>query len=181
MRAAPFLTLTALLLSSACHKAGDVDLKNATVEEVAKASAGAQKINPGKWQMTMQTVSVDIPGQGAAAAAMSKAMTAKPNVTEECVTKEQADNPNAGLFAGKNPGNCKFDSFAMSGGKLNAVMKCAAPDKKGEMSMTMAGQYGGDSYDMTSEMHMTGATGLPGGAGMTIKMHNSGKRIGACG
>jgi Protein of unknown function (DUF3617) len=176
------LAVTALL--AGCG-AGDVELKNASVEDVVKATANAQALTPGQWSTTTEIVSVDMPGmpekeKSTMMAAMSKAMIGKKNVAESCVTPEQAKKPNAAMFAGADSGNCTFESFSMANGRMDAVMKCAAPGRPGEMKMTMGGKYGGDTYELASEINMSGMTGAPGNGAMTIKANNSGKRVGEC-
>lgn len=172
-----------LLVLAACGEP-DVALKNASVEEVAKVAKAGASLNPGEWTNVTEVVSVDMPGLGAdekkMMSAMTQAMIGQKTETKNCITPEQAKSPDAGMFAGNASNGCRFETFTMSGGKMDAVMKCEGPDKKGEMKMTLSGQYGGDQYSMASEVNMSGNTGLPGHSGMTIKSKNSGKRIGAC-
>ena len=114
-------------------------------------------------------------------AAMSKAMVGKKDIAESCVTKEIAEKPPTEMFAGKDGGQCKFEKFAIDNGALNAVMTCANPKGgPGSMTMRMAGKYGGDSYDINSEMTMSGMGSSPAGAAMVVKSHSSGKRTGEC-
>jgi len=180
MKRAMILLAPAVLLAG-CNKG--VELKNASVEDVAKATEDAHFITPGQWTTTSEIVSVDmagLSGQGAQMAqAMSKTMVGRKNSFESCVTEEEAKRPAAGLFAGGDKGQCKYDSFSMSGGKLAAVTTCAAPGGKGSMTMAMDGTYGGDAYTMNVEMKMSGAPGMMG-SGMTMKAKNSGKRTGEC-
>ena len=178
-----YIILTPLLLLAACGQ-NDASLKNASVEDVAKAVKSAASLNPGEWANVTEVVTVDMPGLGVGEkemmADMTKAMIGQKTETKNCVTPEQAKAPTADMFAGGSSQGCRFESFSMNGGTMNAVMKCDGPGAKGAMTMTLVGQYGGDQYTMTSEINMAGNTGLPGHASMTIKSKNSGKRIGAC-
>ncbi len=179
-----FLGLSALALLSACGK-GDVDLKNASVDDVVKATVTSKTINPGQWTVSTEVLSVDMPGMPAEASqmkdAMTKAMIGKKNLSESCVTKEQAEKPPAEMFSGKGAASCSFDKFSIDNGEMNAIMKCAGPNgSPGSMTMKMQGQYGGDSYDISSEMTMSGMPGGPAGAAMTIKSRSTGKRTGEC-
>ena len=77
---------------------------------------------------------------------MSKTMVGRKNSFASCVTEAEAKKPAAGLFAGGDSGNCTYDKFTMSGGKLNALMSCKQPGGKGAMTMAMDGDYGDESY-----------------------------------
>lgn len=180
MKRAMILLAPAVLLGG-CNKG--VEMKNASVEDVVKATKDAHFIAPGQWSTTSEIVSVDMAGLPPEAQkmseAMSKTMVGRKSTFESCVTEEEAKRPAAGLFAGGDKGQCTYDSFSMSGGKLSAVTTCAAPGGKGRMTMAMDGTYGGDSYTMNVEMKMSGTPGMMG-SGMVMKAKNSGKRIGEC-
>jgi len=173
----PFAALTPAVLLAACG-GGDVALKNASVEEVAKQvdAAGGTGFTPGKWQTTAQTIAVDMPGIPAEMKKqMTDAMLNKTEVSTSCITEEQAKNPPAQVLAASN-GNCKYDNFTMAGGKIDGTLVCAVPGTGGEMKMRMAGTFDGDSFAIDNEMNAT----TPGGPGMHIKAKTSGKRIGDC-
>lgn len=174
--------MSALVIVAGCGK-GEVELENASVEEVVKASANAQALNPGQWANTTRIVSVEMPGMPQAEKAMmdrmTQAMIGQVSVQESCVTPEQAKKPDAGLFAGQGQRDCTFDKFELGKGAMNAVLSCN-PGGQTTMKMKMSGAYGGDSYDLDSEMEIAGATGMPGRSGMKVKAKSSGKRTGDC-
>ncbi len=177
-------SLSAMALLASCGK-GNVDLKDASVDDVVKATVASKTINPGQWSVSTEVLSVDMPGMPAEAKqmmdSMTKAMVGKKNLTESCLSKEQAEKPPTEMFSGKGAANCKFDKFSIDSGKMEAVMKCANPQGgPGAMTMTMQGPYGGDRYDIASEMTMSGMPGGPQGAAMTIKSRSTGNRTGAC-
>lgn len=171
---------------SACGQKADVDLKNASVDEVAKATRDAQKLEPGLWKTTVEIVAVEMPGmppeQKGMADAMTKAMQSRKNVSENCVTKEDAEKPPAKMLGGD--GSCTFENFKMAGGRLDAKMICKPQGGPGQMAMTMNGSFGGESYALDSQMTMSGMPGAPGGAGggaaMVVKAKTTGERIGEC-
>ena len=181
MRAAA-LFVAALLPLAACNREPDVDLKNASVEEVAnevRASGAAQDfIRPGKWQTKVVVEDVDIPGMPAATKAQMKDMFAqRQNVTvDHCVTPEEAKKPDGSLFNGKDNGNCRYEHFTMSGGKIDAVMRCTG-EGQGRMTMKMTGTYTPESSSTRSEMQI--ASGGNQGS-MTIKARSETRRVGAC-
>ncbi len=177
------LILSALILLTSCGRA-DVELTNASLEDVAKATAAAETLTPGQWATVTEIVSVDAPGADgqskAVINAISKGMVGKKSATEHCLTPEQAKRPDAGMFAGKTGGSCRFDRFALSGGTMDATVHCGTPGGRGDMVMAMKGKYGGESYALASEMTMSGMPGPASGRGMTIRATSKGTRTGAC-
>lgn len=181
MKRALVLLAPALLLAG-CNKG--VEMKNASVEQVAEAAKDAKFIDPGQWTSTTEIVSVNLDGLPAAqqkmGEAMTKQMVGRKQTAQNCVTEEEAKKPAAGLFAGGDASACTYDNFKMAGGKLDATMTCKGKGPgAGTMHMTMAGDYAGDTYNVDVEMKMEGGQGMPG-SGMTIKARNAGKRIGEC-
>ena len=176
MRYTAIIPFAALALT-ACG-GGDVALKNASVEEVAKKveEAGGTRFRPGKWETTVQTVSVDIPGMPAEMKKqMTDAMLSKTQTSTSCITEEQAKNPPAQVLAATQ-GKCKYDNFTMADGKIDGTLVCPAQGMAGEMKMRMAGTFDGESFATENEMNVT----APGGQGMHIKAKTVGKRIGEC-
>lgn len=177
------LSVTALAALAGCGSDKDVDLKNASVEEVAAASQKAQKMEPGLWRSSVKIESLDIPGIPPSQKAMMEqamaAQMAKASNIENCITKEQAEKPPAKMFGGD--GDCTFEKYQLSGGRIDAKLNCTPPGAQGgKMEMTMAGSMSGTSYAIDSDMKMTGIPGMSGDGGMTMKMKVSGQRIGEC-
>ena len=180
MRRALLLLAPAILLS-ACNKG--VEMKNASVEDVAEATKDAHFIKAGQWSTTSEIVSVNLEGLPAEAqkmgASISKSMIGRKNSFESCVTEAQSKKPATDLFAGGDKGNCAYDKFSMAGGKIDAVMSCTSPNGPGKVTMSMNGDYGDDAYAINVAMKMPGSPGMPG-SGMTMTAKNSGKRTGEC-
>lgn len=180
------LLAAAPLALAACDSGKTVKAENASIAEVAEAARGVVKFEPGKWENTVSFVDVDMnmpdtPPQ--LAEMMKKQMAAQSNkTTTSCVTQEMADKPGAGMFTGRNSDQCRWERFAMGGGKIDAVMVCKGAQGQGEgVRMAMVGNFTPTTYDTTSEMKMA----MPGGAAgaatqMTIKTKMAGKRVGAC-
>ncbi len=172
---APLLACCALGLS-ACGS-GDVDVKNGSPEQVAKATADAGiKMSPGLWQTSVKITEFDIPGLPKQAQDMMRAQMAKGQSFEHCVTPEKAEKPDAEIFAGKGKGACQYDNFAMSGGKVEGVMRCSAKDM-GESKMTMSGTYA--PTEMTMKI-VNVISGLGPAKQITMRAENHSKRIGDC-
>ena len=175
------LILMPMFALAACGGGGQtVKGENASIEEVAKATQDAVKMQPGQWQTQIKFVSVDMPGLPKTQADMMGQQMAKAseNVVETCVTPEMVSKPPSEMFGGKAGGGCVYDSYELSGGKLNAVMTCK-PQGGGEMKSTTTGTIGSAAYELTSDTAMT-MPGMPGGGKMTMKTQIIGKRTGEC-
>jgi hypothetical protein len=176
--AAVLITGTALL--AACSGEPSVDMQNDSVEQVAaevgKAAGTEQYIRHGQWRTEVTVEDIDFPGMPARAQAQMKTVfTQQHNITvDSCVSPEQAKRPDGGFFTGKDSKNCRYDSFTMSGGKIDAVMRCRGEGAT-EMTLKIAGTYTPDSSSTRSEMTVSSREG-----GMTIKSLVEGRRIGDC-
>jgi hypothetical protein len=170
--------LITLPLALAACGGGEVAMTNATPEEVAATveKSGGTQFNPGKWETTMQTVSVDIPGlEGPMKAQMTDMMLKKVQKSTTCITAAQAKSPPAEVIA-RTQGRCKYENFKMDGGRIEGTLICPAEGMGGEMRMQVAGTFSDDAYTIDNDMKAT----APGGPVMSIKARTTGKRIGDC-
>ena len=92
-----------------------------------------------------------------------------------CLTEEDVKQPEGKFFTGND--QCRYDHFTMSGGKIDAAMRCDATGG-GTQVMTMKGNYSPESYSMRMEMKTSGGQGAAGA--MTMRMRVDSKRVGAC-
>jgi hypothetical protein len=126
-------------------------------------SAVAQEGGPrhGRWQVTME---MSMPGMPAGM---------PPFTVEQCVTREEAENPEALVPRGPGgrgmaPDNCKVLDNKVTGNKVTFAMRCEGADP---MTMTGENTYANNSYQGTVKMTTKGQT-------MTMKY--TGKRLGDC-
>lgn len=180
MRHAMLIPLTALALPLTLAACGgdEVSMTNASPAEVAKKvdAAGGMRFKPGKWEMTIQTVSVDIPGlEGEMKKQMSDMMLKKVQAHTSCITKKQAESPPAEVIA-RSQGRCKYENFQMDGGKIDGTLVCPAQGMSGAMKMRVVGTFDDESFAIDNDMEAT----AQGGPAMKIKAKSSGKRIGDC-
>jgi len=176
MRAA--IALIPLLMLAACNDGGTVEKKNASTGEVAKSVADAgMKLNPGRWELTMQFRKFEVEGMPPEAKAAMGKMLGKTRTFASCLTKEEAEKP-GGKFFGQQGEDCRYDSFRMGGGKIDATMTCAGKGEEAGTTakMTLAGTYSPDTYDMA--MDMTGTA--PNGKTMVMQMGLVSKHMGQC-
>jgi CheY-like chemotaxis protein len=171
------------LALAACDNGPSVTATNASTADIAAKTADMVKIEPGNWKTKVQILDISMPGMDdpRVADAMKQAMQSHSKTANEfnyCVTPEQAEKPRAEMFAGKDNGDCRYDSFTMAGGKIASKMTCKRSG--GTMTMTMDGTYSPTAYAMTAQMTGIGPSG-PGKAGsMTMKMQTNAERTGAC-
>lgn len=172
--------IASVLCVTACNKQPDIQLKNASAQEVATkvraAAASETLIRPGEWQSNTNVTEVSMPGlPPQMQAQMKKVMTAQQvHSFKSCVTEADVKRPKEDFFAGKN-NQCRYDHFTMTGGKIDAAMRCTNEGR--DETMKLRGTYSAESYEMDMEMNASG--GGPEGT-MSMKSHTVSHRIGEC-
>jgi hypothetical protein len=173
------LTCTAILAS--CNKGPDINVKNASVGEVAQqvreAAADQSFVEPGKWHSDVTVLDIDVPGLPPQMAQQMKQTMGKmqEHGFDSCLTEADVKRPKEDFFAGDRH-NCRYDHFTMSGGKIDAALKCSGRASE-TMAMTINGSYSRDAYDATMAMDVTGG---PGGQGMKMRSRSVAHRVGQC-
>ena len=171
------LIAAAVLALPGCSK-NSVDEKNASVEQVAKAVAGASaatRFNPGRWETSVTVTGIDAPNLPPQAMAGVKTAMTKAHVIATCLTPEKAAHPETNFF-NRDVKNCRYDHFTMGDGKIDAALTCGAPGSAPQSSVKMAGTYDATHYRMTMA---TRAEQGPAGA-MTINMAMDAHLAGSC-
>lgn len=170
----PLMALTTALALAGCGSEKAVTAKNESVSDVArKVSDAGLKFNPGRWDSTMKFVKLEMEGMPPEAKEMMAKILGKDRTFASCLSKEEAEKPDVKFF-GQADARCKYDSFSMGGGKIDAKMTCKAD--QGPQTMTMQGSYTADSYAMTMSINGAG----PEGKAMSMEMQISAKHNGAC-
>jgi hypothetical protein len=180
MRSALILIACAGVLA-ACNKGPEVSVENASVGEVAEkvrqATGSDSFVEPGKWQTKISLLDIEVPGMPPQVAQQMKQTMAR--VQEQsydtCLTEADVKRPKEDFFAGKNS-DCRYDHFTMSGGKIDAALRCDAKPS-GTMTMTINGTYSRDAYEATMAMDLSGG---PEGKGMKMKSRSESRRVGEC-
>ena len=169
------LVLAALLALAGCGKGEKQAPGGSGTPEAAAASPGPSgpALNPGHWQSTIKIDKLDLGGSlpPQAKAAMSRSM-AVDQTFSTCLTPEEAAKPSGGVI-NRDPA-CTYDGFSMSGGRISGTATC----KRDGMvqTMSMAGTFGGDSY----EVHIDSKAKGPGGMDMNSSMTLKARRTGPC-
>jgi hypothetical protein len=167
-----------LFCLAACNNGSDVEMQNASPEEVAEkmqeTKGGDSFVNPGKWQQTVALMEIDAPGMPEQVRASMKQAMGQAQVHEVCLTKEQAKNPKEDFFAGKDQ-NCTYEHFNWGGGKIDLKLNCKHPNAS--QTMVLTGDYQPDSYTMTMIANTEGGGPMEK---MTMTMKVDAKRVGEC-
>lgn len=172
--------VASVLCLAACNKGPQVDLHNASGNQVAEAVKqsgvmnGDTMIQPGLWQSKTVIKEMNIPGIPAQYAEQMKAKFAETsNVTNShCVKPEDVKKPREDFFGGDK--DCKYDHFTMGGGKMDVAMVCHREESTQDMKMS--GSYTPTTYSLDMAMNASGG----GQNGMTMKMHVDSRRVGEC-
>lgn len=178
MRRAVMITACAAL--AACGSEAEVDVRNASVGEVAKEVADASReggtmIRPGKWQSAMRIESIEAPGMPDSARSAMRGMSDRNQVYESCLTPEQAKRPKEDFFAGRD-NSCRYDHFTMGGGRIDARMRCSQGGTS--QVMELDGEYSPTAYSMRMTTSTEGGQGPA--ANVRMRMRVDAKRIGEC-
>ena len=173
------ILLAPAALLFACDSGPDVDMTNASVEQVANqvraeggASGGDAFVRPGKWRASVRIEDVAIPGMPADMAAQMRSRIAQASEVETCLNPEDVKRPSEDFFAAQK--NCRYDHFRMGDGRIDAKMTCTHQGMTQQMEME--GSYGPDNYRMTTSMR----TEAGGPGAMTMKTTVESRRIGEC-
>lgn len=174
------LLISLALPLAACGSEPDVDVRNASVEEVANEVAGASRdeeffVRPGKWRSSMAFEEISAPNMPPRVAEQMKQSMAARQSFENCLAPADARRPREDFFTGADK-SCRYDHFKMGNGKIDARMRCSQGDTS--QLMEMAGTYSPDRYSMRMTTTMQG---MPGPAGeMRMRMRVDAERVGEC-
>jgi hypothetical protein len=118
----------------------------------------------------------DIPGMPESAQASVRQTMAAANAGHEfCLTDAETRRPSEDFFAGKDS-KCRYERFAMKGGKIDGVMRCEHDGMK--QVMELAGDYSPDHYTMRMDMRTQSQRTNMGNMHMVMQV--DAKRIGDC-
>lgn len=165
--------LAPLLILAACGGEPDAAKGDATPEATVSEPAPIT-LQPGKWRQSSELLKMEVPGMPPE---LARANIGQKTSFESCITPEQAKAPPSKFFTNAGNTDCTTKSFAMAGGKLDAVMTCVDKNTPGEMTMTIKGDYQPTRYTATMTMVTDGA---PNGGEMKITATTTGERVGEC-
>jgi hypothetical protein len=173
------LVVIGIAALAACDNSPRIDERNVSVEAVAQKvrEAGNDDLfRPGKWQTKVTVKDMTIPGMPPSMQGQMKQMLAQRQnvVSESCLTPEDAKRPGGKFFTGKESSNCRYERFTMSGGRVDALMRCEG-GQAGAMVMALNGTYTPTQSTTSMDMEVSGPEGT-----MKMTAVTENRRIGDC-
>jgi len=150
--------------------------KTVAQENDVRADAAAHGADPnallaGRWETKQEMVGVAKAGLEAQS---KREIAAASSASTQCLmTLAEGKRPDANFFAGGEESECKYRSFRMRNGRLNATIICNATP--GSITMTLSGNYTPTTYALDA----TAVTsGVPNAMRTSAKL--TGTWLGAC-
>lgn len=130
--------VSGLLVVAACSQesADAAPAKAAKAAAPAAAGTTAKAVLPGLWEVTRTSTDEE------------------PEVSQDCITPEEADWSAQAAAAGAAAGNCKLLKSQVGGGRLDIRMSCGATEGTGVGTgeTRMSGAYTPTTYDVDFAM-----------------------------
>ncbi|MFT4025625.1 MAG: DUF3617 domain-containing protein [Novosphingobium sp.] len=165
----------ALLTLSGCGKS---DTGPKTMDQAKQEAAKLDRPKPGQYSQKMTVTKFEVPGAPPQMAEQMKAAMGKAQEHSFCLTEEMAGKGFQDMFDKVgNDGECKYDRFDVSGGKLDAVLQCENKTE-GKGVITLAGTVSETGSDVTVSIEQQG--GHAPMANAKIAMHLVSQRTGDC-
>ena len=141
----------------------------------AKAAALADAPLPGRYRTVVRVTAVAIPGVDPKQAAAMFGPAG--HVSESCLAADDAAKGMLRFAAQAERGQCRYERFAASAGKVEGLMVCAVA--KG---VTARSQVSGTYSPTGSQLKITAEAGAPGQPGNAMRMDSEivSQRIGDC-
>lgn len=168
------LALGALALTGC----GQADTGPKTMEEAQKEAAKLERPEPGQYSQTMKITKFDVPDAPPEFAKQMQAAMAQAQTMEFCLTEEMSQKGFEEMFkeVGKG-GECKYERFTVSGGKLDALLECENKTE-GKGTIKMAGTVTAQGSEVSVEIDTKNPASPMGNS--TVGMQMISKRIGDC-
>jgi hypothetical protein len=175
MKALSLTAFAAAALLAGCSGASspdtDGDGKVSLGEAAKQAEAQGMKPEPGLYKTTVTMTALDIPGMPAEMKGHGKGLV---TTAEDCLTEQEVEEGYEAMVKQGQNGDCAYESFALAGGKLDAVLVCNAEGRATRTSITGTTSSTGADLTATTAMELEGA----GKGTMTATVKH--ERIGAC-
>lgn len=173
-----FFAATAMLAVLSLSACGKSDTGPKTMDQAKQEAAKLERPKPGLYGQSMIVTKFEIPGAPPEVAAAMKGAMTKAQEHQFCLTQEMSEKGYRDMFDKVGgQGECKYDRFDVSGGKLDAVLKCANATE-GQGTITMSGTVSDEGSDVNLSMEQQG--GKAPMANTKIAMHVVSKRLGDC-
>ncbi|WP_332811168.1 DUF3617 domain-containing protein [Sphingomonas sp.] len=149
--------------------------KTVAQENDVRADAAAQGADPnallaGRWETKQEMVGVAKAGLEAQS---KREIAAASGASVQCLPALSSKRPDANFFAGSSESECKYRSFSMRDGRLDATIVCTATP--GSITMTLGGKYTPTSYTLDATAVTSGVPNV-----MRTSAKITGTWLGAC-
>lgn len=144
---------------------------SAEAEQKPKAAPKVTAIQAGQWEMTNEVTRLTQQDKGTPRIDTPAGSKTTDSI---CIGEAEVKKPNPQLFTGTKD-QCDYNNFYMSGGTLNASMRCTRPGL-GQLTMSVFGDYEADSFETTLDV----STHLPTDGDVNIVSKVTGRRVGEC-
>jgi hypothetical protein len=186
MRTAP--VLLAALGVAACNQQGDAGANRTAAGNgavPAGAPAAAAALRPGRWEMTMRVISLDLPNAPPEMVEQLRAQPLPPpQVTANCMTPQEAADMGGNIRRqvvqnqanlSCDAGNQRFDS-----GQIRISLNCRGLNGQPDQRLAMVGSF----TDSSLQTAITAASSMPAADGtmqeVRIESTLTGRRTGEC-
>lgn len=174
-------SLAALMLASCGGSGADTDGDGVISREEAKAEVQSVSFKPGEWENTVEFVDIKFdeskmpPEAKQLMGPIMESMKGQTFTDKECMTEEQAKNPQEEFFNAQEGQECTYDTFSLAGGNIDMAMSCKGKDGTGG-TIRAKGTYTATTYNMNMTIQSEGAQG----GDVTISAKSTAKRVGEC-
>lgn len=135
------------------------------------------KREAGNWENQVEIVKLEMPGMPPELQDSMKQMIASNNITNYCLTPEEAAKDDLESLLNEGPGaegECTWTTKDVKGSKVNVVGTCTQGAQKAELAMV------GTMESKQSDMTITTKADAPNGQKMEMVMRVKAKHTGAC-
>jgi len=170
--AAHVLGAGAMLLAG-CSGGGEADAKGAvSVKDAAEqAKREMPRPQPGLYKTTVTMTNIDMPGLPPEMADHGKGMV---TTTENCLTAADVDKGFEALVKQGQDGACSYESFALAGGKVDAVLVCKAQGRDTRTALSGTTTKTGANLTAATAMDFEGV------GKATLNFTTKHERVGEC-
>ncbi len=170
--AAMALALTACGSGEEAQEAAGEGLSS---EMLAAQMQEVDRPQPGQYETSVQITDFTVPGIPPEQVAQMRQIMGRPINSTYCLTPEEAARGYEEMMRESSQGDCTFERFDVSGGKVDAIAQCVGEDGQSG-TMTVSGTVRSDGSDMV----MTGQQNIEGVGPTQMEMKMTSQRIGEC-
>ena len=170
MRKTMWMAASLVVALAACGKSANQGNQSGTAP--AAAAAADVQMQPGEWEMVVETVNVS---GTALPPNYAEAMKGHKVTRRHCITPEEAAHPMRKMMESQQKGQCDFKGLTIANGQIQGSATCGGGNRPGKMTMSMNGQFDAQSFAYTSKISNEGP-----GMTITIESRAAGHRVGEC-